>query len=242
MLWNYTASHKFWDCASKTTKKNSKQIFLFKVIAINCNTLIGTIFQPMNCSQIIIDGNSLQFRRYRCLNVAYGCISVPLQLYFQIRKRKIVERAQIRRVRGMLSLLHEQHAVPIVLLSIHATQIMHTVFVFSNYQTECRERWFLVSRTLRYHPTTSATVFPQNSRHLSDVFVHFRSSQPSAPLCVFNLLLTRCKLAMPSKYCSTRHRRVTKRFYKHFPHFRSHKSHFTTKFYCGTLFQIFFPW
>ncbi len=39
---------------------------------------------------------------------------------------------------------------------------------------------------------------------------------------------------------STQHGRVTKRFYKYFPHFRSRKSSFTTKFYRGTLFKIFF--
>ncbi len=48
---------------------------------------------------------------------------------------------------------------------------------------------------------------------------------------------------MPSKYHCTRHRRVTERFYKHFLHFRSHKSRFITKFYhkilCCTLFKIF---
>ncbi len=95
----------FWDYASKTTKKipkNSKYISLFKVIAINCNTLVGMIFQPMHCSQKISNRNSLQFRCYRCLNVAYGCISFPLQLHFQLRKRKIVGQTQIRRVWGWL--------------------------------------------------------------------------------------------------------------------------------------------
>ncbi len=55
-------------------------------------------------------------------------------------------------------------------------------------------------------------------------------------LCVFNRLLGRRKPAMSSKYHSTQHGRVIKHFYKHFPHFRSRKSHFTTKFYRGTLF------
>ncbi len=77
-------------------KKNSKQIFLFKVIVINCNTLVGAIFQPMHCSQKISNGNNLQFCRYRCLNVAYGCILIPLQLHFQLQK--CVGWNQIRRV------------------------------------------------------------------------------------------------------------------------------------------------
>ncbi len=101
----YSAFHKFRDCASKTTKKiskNSKQIFLFKVIAINCNTPVGATFQLVHCSQKISNRNSLQFHCYRCLNVAYGCILVPLQLHFQLQKRKIIRRNQIRRVWGMV--------------------------------------------------------------------------------------------------------------------------------------------
>ncbi len=39
---------------------------------------------------------------------------------------------------------------------------------------------------------------------------------------------------------NTWHRQVTKHFYKHFPSFRSRNSCFTTKFYRGTLFKIFF--
>ncbi len=51
-------------------------------------------------------------------------------------------------------------------------------FVFSNHRTECGERWFSVSRTLRYHPITSTAVVLQNSYHPSgDVFV-----VPSLPL------------------------------------------------------------
>ncbi len=110
--------------------KNSKQIFLFKIIAINCSILVDAIFQPMHCSRKISNRNSLQFRHYRCLNVTYGCISVPLQLHFQLQKCEIVEQTHIRRVRGWLSLLHEQCTVPIVLLSAHLVQILHTVFFF----------------------------------------------------------------------------------------------------------------
>ncbi len=53
----------------------------------------------------------------------------------------------------------EQCAVSVVLLSRCAAQILHTVFVFSNHQTEYGERWFLIFRTLRCHFTTS----PQSS-------------------------------------------------------------------------------
>ncbi len=84
----------------KKISKNSKQFFLFKVIAINCNSLVGVMFQPMHCSQKISNKNSLRFRRYRCLNVVNGCISVPLQLYFQLWKCEIVGWTQSRRVRG----------------------------------------------------------------------------------------------------------------------------------------------
>ncbi len=56
----------------------------------------------MNCSQKISNKNSLQFCRYWCLNVAYGCILVPFQPYFQLLKRKIVGRTQIRRLWGIV--------------------------------------------------------------------------------------------------------------------------------------------
>ncbi len=127
---------------------------------------------------------------------------------------------------GWLSLLCEQRAVPVVLLSTHAAQIVHAVFVFSNHHTECGERWFWYPRTLLYHPTTSTMAVLQNSCHLSNIFVHFRCSHPFAQLCVFNRLLTGCKPAMPSKYHITRHGRVIKCFYKHFLCFRSCKSRF----------------
>ncbi len=54
-----------------------------------------------------------------------------------------------------------------------------------------------------------------------------------------NRLFHRNNVARDSKYCSTRHGQVTRHFYKYFPHFHSHKSRFTTKFYRGTLFEIF---
>ncbi len=211
----YSASHKFWNCTKKNSKKLNK-FFLFKVITTNCNTLVGAIFQRMHYSRKISNRNSLQFRSYKCLNVAYGCILVPLQLYFQLWKNKIVGWTQIKRVRGWLSLSRTQQTAYIVLLSIHMAQIVHTVFVFSNHQTECGERWFSVSHTHGYHPTTSKVIVLPNSCHPSDVFVCFCCFRPSAPLCIFNRLLNRHKPAMPSKYCSTQHARVTERFYKYF--------------------------
>ncbi len=179
----------------------------------------------MHCSQKISKRNSLPFCRCRCLNVAYGCISVPLQLHFQLQKRQVVGQTQIKRVWGWLSIWHEQCAVPIVLLSTHAAQIMHTVFLFSNHQIECGEWWFLVSCTLHYHPTISTVVILQNSCHPSD-----------ASSIDFSSAANRLSL----KYYSMQHGRVTKHSYKHLPHFCRHKSHFTTKFYRGTLFKIFF--
>ncbi len=98
---------------------------------------------------------------------------------------------------------------------------------------------FQYPRTLCYRPITSTAVILQNSCHPSNVFIRFYCFQPSAPLCIFNQLLTHHKLAVPSKYCSTWHGPVTKRFYKHFPHFCSHKPRFITTFYRGTLFKIF---
>ncbi len=94
---------------------------------------------------------------------------------------------------GWLSLLHEQRTVPIVLLSTHAAQIVHTVFIFSKHPAECDERWFSVSHTLRYHSRTSMAVILQSSSHPSDIFIRFRCSRPFAPLCVSNRLLTRRK-------------------------------------------------
>ncbi len=118
----------------KKIPKHSKQIFLFKVIAINCKTQVGAIFLQMHCSQKISKRNGLPFHRCRCLNVAYGCISVPRQLHFQLQKRQVVGQTQIKRVwgGGWLSILHEQPAVPIVLLSTHVTQSMHTVVINVN--------------------------------------------------------------------------------------------------------------
>ncbi len=137
----------------KKIPKNSKHFFKFKVIAINCSTLVGAIFQLMHGSQKISNRNSLQFHCYRYLNVTYSCLSVPLQLHFQLRKRKIVGWTQIRRVRGQLSFLCEWLSVPVVFLSMHAAQIVHTVFIFSNHQIECSEWWFpiFVLSAISYH-------------------------------------------------------------------------------------------
>ncbi len=151
LIWIYLYLHihstscKFWDSASKTIKKSSK-IFLFKVIVINCNILVSAIFQPMHCSRKISNRNSLQFCCYRCLNVTYGYILVPLQLHFQLQKRKIVGRTQIRRVRAVVKSFVGTMCCSHCSLSTHAVQIVHTVFVFSNHQSECGERWFFVSQ------------------------------------------------------------------------------------------------
>ncbi len=113
----------------KKILKNSKQIFLFKVIVINCNTLVGAIFQLMHRSQKISNGNSLQFRHCRYLNVAYGCIQLHFQI-FNFRNAKVSGGIKSGEYGGWLSLLHEQRTVPIVLLSTHVAQIVYIVFVF----------------------------------------------------------------------------------------------------------------
>ncbi len=199
----HSVSHKFWDCALKTTKKilkNSKQIFLFKVIVINCNTLVGAIFQPMHCSQKIGNRNSLQFRRYRRLNVAYGCILVPLQLHFQLQQCKIVLRNQIRRVRWIVKpFAWTTRCSHCSAINTCGTNRVHSFRFFKSSDRIWRTMVFS-TRTLLYYPTTSTVVVFQNSCHPSDVFIHFHYPFPSAPLCVFNRLFTRRKLAVPLKY------------------------------------------
>ncbi len=106
----------------KTIPKNSKQIFLFKVISID--TLVGAIFQPMHCSQKISNRNSLQFRRYRNFECRY------------FGSAKWLGRLKSREYGGWLSLLPEQH---VVLLSTYAAQMVHTVLIFSNNQAEFGE-------------------------------------------------------------------------------------------------------
>ncbi len=93
--------------------------------------------------------------------------------------------------------------------------------------------------TLHYHPQLARWLSYKTAATRGDVFIRFLYSWPFAPLCFFNQLLTRCKPAMPLKYCTTQHRWVIKRFYKQIPHFCSCKFHFTTKFYRGKLFKIF---
>ncbi len=56
----------------------------------------------MHRSRKISNRNSIQFCRYRCLKVAYGCILVSLQLHFQLQKCKIIEQTRIRRVCRMV--------------------------------------------------------------------------------------------------------------------------------------------
>ncbi len=111
---------------------------------------------------------------------------------------------------------------------------------FHFFKSSNRMRWTMVLGIpfSPYHPTASTVVIFQNSYNLIDVFVHFCCSRSSAPLCVFNRFLTCRTPAMPLKYHGTWHRQVTKRFYKHFPHFRNCKSRL--KFYRDMLFKIFF--
>ncbi len=159
----------------------------------------------MHCLRKISNKNSLQFRHYRCLNVAYGYILVPLQLHFQLRKCKIVGWTQIRGVWGWSSLLREQHAVPVVLLSTYMAQIMHTVFVFSNHQRECGEWWCLVSRTLlsfyNWHSGRPSKQLPPE--RCFSLLSLFHTTHSTLRL---QLILTRHKQAMPLKYRSTWHR------------------------------------
>ncbi len=227
------------ETASKTTKKipkNSKQIFLFKVIAINCNTPVGVIFiKPMYSSWKINNKNSLQFRHYRCLNVAYGCISVLFQFHFQLWKCKIVRRTQIRRVRGMVkSFAWATRCSPCSAVNPCGTNRVYSSHFFKSSDI-CGERRFLVSHTLHHHPTTSTVVVLQNSCHPSNVISCFYCSGPSTPLCVvFNQLLSGCKQAIQSKY------RVTKRFNKHFPFFAAMNPTSQQNFIVKCL--KFFPW
>ncbi len=117
-----------------------------------------------------------------------------------------------------------------VLLS---TTVQHRAVILLLLQEFCLERV--------YYPIWSKVVVLQNSCHPNDVFVHFYCFQPSTLLCVFNQLLTRRKLAIPSKYRSTvLHAQVTKHFYEHFSQFCSRKSRFTTKFDWCMLFKNFF--
>ncbi len=175
----------------------------------------------MHCSRKISNRNSLQFCRYRCLNVAYVCILVPLQLHFKLRICKIVGPTQIRRLWGIVkSFAWTMLCSRCSAVNACGTNRAHS-FCFSMSSDRFSELWFLVSHTLCYHPTTSTAVVFQNSYLQSIIFVRFCCSQPSVPLCIFNLFFTRHRLTMPSKYCSTRHRRVTKCFYKDFQHFHS---------------------
>ncbi len=158
-----------------------------------------------------------------------------LQLHFQLQKRKIVERTQIRRGRGMVkSFAWTTRCSRCSAVNTCGTNRAHS---FCFFKSSDRMQWTMVFG-IPYSLLTSVVL--QNSYHPSNVFISFRCSWHSAPLCVFNRQLTRCKSAMPLKYYSARHWRVTKRFYKHFPYFHSCKSRFTTKFYRGMSVKIFF--
>ncbi len=172
----------------KPAKKISKssKIFLFKVIAINCNILVSVIFQLMHCSRKISNRNSLQFCRYRCLNVTYGCILMPLQLHFQLRKRKIVGWTQIRRVRPMVkSFVGTMCCSRCSAVNACGTNCAYSFRIFIIGQNAVNNCFWYPS-TLCYHPTTSVEVVFQNSCHTSNVFVCFCCSHLSAPLCIFS--------------------------------------------------------
>ncbi len=219
----HSASHKFWDCASKTTKKiskNSKQIFLFNVSASNCNTLIGAIFQLMHCSQKISNKNSLQFYHYICLNVAYGCIAVPLQLHFLLWKRKIVGWTQIRKVPGMVKYFAWTVCCSrCSAVNACGTNRAHSFRFFKSSDRMQRTMVFGIVQLAWQSFKTPAT------RAMCDVFV-----VPSLLLCSASSIDS-----SPAANCLY-HR---KHFFKHFTLFRSRKFRFTTKFYCGTLFKFF---
>ncbi len=136
---------------------------------------------------------------------------------------------------GWLSLLRER-TVPIVLLSTHAAQIMHTVFIFQIIRQN------MVNDGFRYPVLPDIILqlarwssFKTAATRAMFLFVFVVPGLPPWSVSSIN-----SKLAMPSKYRSTQYGRVTKHFYEHFPHFCSRKSRFATKFYRGTLFKIFF--
>ncbi len=140
----------------KKNPKNSKQILLFEIISINCNVLVGAIFQSMHCLQKISNRNSLQFRCYRCSNVTYGCISVPLHLHFQLRKCKIVGRIQIRRVQRMV----KSYAWTTRCSCFFAVNACGPNHVHSFHFFQIIRQNAVNDRTLQCHPTTSTVVVP----------------------------------------------------------------------------------
>ncbi len=140
--------------------KKIKQIFLFKVIAINCHTLVGAIFQVMHCSQKISNRNSLQFRHYRCLNVAYGCISVLLQLHFQLRKCKIVGGLKSGEYAGMVkSFAWATGCSHCSAVNTCGTNRAHS---FHFFKSSDRMRWTMV-----FGIPILSTIIPQVARRLS---------------------------------------------------------------------------
>ncbi len=130
----------------------------------------------MHHSWKISNRNSLHFHRYRCLNVAYGCISIPLQLHFQLRKRKIFMRTQIRRVRGMVkSFAWTTRCSHCSAVNAFGTNRTHS---FHFFKSSDRMQWTMVFGILY-----SLLLFynwhggrPSEQLHQSVVFVHFHCS------------------------------------------------------------------
>ncbi len=162
----------------KKFQKIINKFFLFKIIAVNCNTQVGG-FQPKYCSQKISNRNNLQFCRYRCLNVmvAYRPPSTPFLTSETQNSR--VDSNQESTGDGLVfcvnnalfSLFCYQHMQHKSCTQYLFFQIIRQNAVNDGFRYRC---------TLPYHPTTSTVVVHQNSGHLSDVFVCFHCS--SLPL------------------------------------------------------------
>ncbi len=128
----------------------------------------------MHRSQKISNGNSLQFRRHRCSNVAYGCILGPLQLHFQFRKRKIVGWTQIRRVWGMVkSFAWTTLCSRCFAVNACGRNCTHSFHFFQIITQNAVNDGFWYTCTHRYHPSTSTVVVLLNSCQMSDIFIHF---------------------------------------------------------------------
>ncbi len=183
----------------------------------------------MHCSQKISNRNNLQFRRYGCLNITNDSISVSLHLHFQLWKCKVVGWTQIWRVRGMVnSFAKTKRGSHCSVVNAWGTNRAHSFYFFQIIRQNAVNDGFwypVLSHIILKLAWWSSFKTAATRATFSFVFI-----VPGLLLCVFNRLLTHRKPAMPSKYHNTQHERVTKCFYKHFPHFRSRKSRFTTKF------------
>ncbi len=95
----------------------------------------------------------------------------PLQLHFQLRKRKIVGQTEIWRVRGTVKFFARTTRRSCCSAINTCDTNRARSFHFFQIIRQCGERWFSISRTLQYYPITSTLVVLQNSCHPSDVFV-----------------------------------------------------------------------